>query len=110
MCRVARIAASWHPRCAALRLLCVWGNMETRLFSTGEQILTSGIYRVIHAAHRLPHECTLIQGQVFPRCAKCGDLVEFECVATAPHWKSGPTRTINLHELPELPQDSEQVA
>lgn len=39
-------------------------------FRTGEPIPESGIYRVIHKAHRLPHEVTLVWGQAFPRCAK----------------------------------------
>ena len=80
--------------------------MEVGLFKTGEKILVTGVYSVHHAGHRLPHECTLIEGQVFPRCSKCGDAVEFHCVAVAPRWESGRTRSIILYELPELPPDS----
>ncbi len=69
---------------------------------TGEVIPASGIYRVHHDAHRLPHEVTLIEGYKFPRCQKCTDEVRFEPVALADLWKPGPTRTIVLHELPEL--------
>jgi hypothetical protein len=69
---------------------------------TGEIIPASGIYRVHHGAHRLPHEVTLIEGYKFPRCQKCATEVEFEPVALAPLWKSGPTRTIVLYELPEI--------
>ena len=69
---------------------------------TGEIIPASGIYRVYHEAHRLPHEVTLIEGYKFPRCQKCTTDVTFETVAVAELWKSGPSRTIILHELPEI--------
>ena len=79
--------------------------MKAQLFKTGEQIPETGVYRVIHAAHRLAHECTLIEGHTFPRCCKCGEVVEFECIATAPNWEPGPTHTIILYELPEFPPE-----
>lgn len=69
---------------------------------TGEIIPASGIYRVYHGEHRLPHEVTLIEGYKFPRCQRCASEVEFEPVAMAPLWKTGPTRTIVLYELPEI--------
>lgn len=72
------------------------------MFKTGETIPTTGIYRVKHAEHRLPHDCTLIEGYEFPRCSKCGEAVE-ECIASAPLWQPGPTRTIIPYELPEVP-------
>ena len=49
-------------------------------FRTGEVIPDSGIYRVNHSAHRLPHEVTLISGEAFPKCQKCADAVVFELV------------------------------
>lgn len=69
---------------------------------TGEVIPASGIYRVHHDAHRLPHEVTLIEGYKFPRCQRCTTEVEFEAIALAELWKPGPTRTIILNELPEV--------
>ena len=53
-------------------------------FHTGERIPYSGIYRVIHASHRLPHEVTLLDGETFPRCLKCDTAVQFELVKQAP--------------------------
>ncbi len=50
----------------------------------------------------LPHEVTLIEGYKFPRCQKCSAEVQFESIALAELWKPGPTRTIILHELPEM--------
>ena len=73
--------------------------------TTGELIPASGIYRVHHDAHRLPHEVTLIEGYKFPRCQKCTTDVLFEPLAIAELWKSGPTRTIILYELPEIAAD-----
>ncbi len=73
---------------------------------TGSVIPASGIYRVYHDAHRLPHEVTLIEGYKFPRCQKCSSSVEFEAIALAELWKAGPTRTIILHELPEIAADA----
>lgn len=77
---------------------------------TGEVIPASGIYRVHHDAHRLPHEVTLIEGYKFPRCQKCTGDVLFEAIALAELWKSGPTRTIILHELPEIGADDQAAS
>jgi hypothetical protein len=70
-------------------------------FKTGTIIPASGIYRVSHSAHRLPHEVTLLKGETFPRCQKCVDAVTFDLVRAmdvAPRflWR------IMLYELPVL--------
>lgn len=49
-------------------------------FRTDETVPESGIYKVQHRKHRLPHEVTLLQDQQFPRCAKCQNAVTFELV------------------------------
>ena len=49
-------------------------------FRCGEKISESGIYRVVHDKHRLPHEVTLLCGEQFPKCMKCEALVYFELV------------------------------
>jgi hypothetical protein len=46
--------------------------MRNHRFGTGAVIPSTGIYRVIHRAHRLPHEATLFKGETFPKCQKCG--------------------------------------
>ncbi len=77
------------------------------MFRTGQSVPESGIYRVCHGSHRLPHEVTLLKGQRFPRCAKCADLVEFEPVMLAP--TMGDRRgQIVLYELPEIDVEPEQ--
>lgn len=77
------------------------------VFRTGQTVPESGIYRVIHGGHRLPHEVTLLRDQVFPRCSKCANLVEFEPLALAP--LMGDRRgKIVLYELPVLEPESKQ--
>jgi hypothetical protein len=44
---------------------------------------TSGIYLAIHSEHRLPHEISSFEGELFPRCRTCGGRVRFELVHAA---------------------------
>ncbi|HZS27613.1 MAG TPA: hypothetical protein VFB76_10310 [Candidatus Angelobacter sp.] len=68
-----------------LRLIHAHRDMPPlKQFRGREKIPESGIYRVVHDKHRLPHEVTLLCGQVFPKCMKCEDLVYFELVRSAP--------------------------
>jgi two-component system, chemotaxis family, chemotaxis protein CheY len=71
-------------------------------YSTGQAIPRSGIYTVFHEQHRLPHEVTLLEGEVFPHCAKCGDLVEFVLDQTAPYAPNPTQSPIRLFALPDL--------
>jgi len=73
-------------------------------FKSTEKIPESGIYRVVHAQHRLPHEVTLLKGQVFPPCARCHDEVRFELVRTLPSpWDR--RGSVSLYELPVLEEE-----
>jgi hypothetical protein len=49
-----------------------------RLHQPGEQVPTTGIYRVLHQAHRPSHEVILVVADIFPACQHCGDRVRFE--------------------------------
>lgn len=69
-------------------------------FKTGAIIPDTGIYRVIHSAHRLPHEVTLLKGATFPRCQKCADPVTFELVKAVK--LTGFAWQVCLYELPVL--------
>jgi hypothetical protein len=73
-------------------------------FRTGERITRSGVYRVIHRKHRLPHEVTLLRDQVFPRCAKCHDQVKFQLVrgVQLSEGEREFSTHIYLYELPAL--------
>jgi hypothetical protein len=83
--------------------------MAGGMFSTGELIEESGIYRVCHSAHRLPHEVTLLKGEKFPKCQKCADEVKFELVRALQYstavkdfdWR------VTLYELPVVDEDGE---
>ncbi len=69
---------------------------------TGSTVPESGIYRVFHEQHRLPHEVTLLHGQKFPSCEKCGTAVEFELVKSAPHIVRDSSFQVTLYSLPVL--------
>ena len=73
-------------------------------FRTDEIVPQSGIYKVRHRKHRLPHEVSLFRDQQFPRCAKCQNAVVFEllrAVADEAEAKLLSSR-ICLYELPVL--------
>lgn len=79
------------------------------IFRTSEPIPESGIYRVIHKAHRLPHEVTLFKDQDFPRCAKCKDAVKFELVMAATESLNEHGFRVYLYELDEEGESSVAV-
>ena len=75
------------------------------LYKSPDTIPVSGIYRVIHAQHRLPHEVTLISGQVFPPCAKCHAEVRFELLRELPDLARERRGSVSLYSLPVLDDD-----
>jgi hypothetical protein len=78
------------------------------VYQTGAVVPETGIYLVVHSAHRLPHEVVMIEGQRFPRCQKCGDAVLFELLHSAPDLYRHTTAFI--YELPILDEDEEKDA
>jgi len=77
-------------------------------FRTDETVPQSGIYRVLHKKHRLPHEVTLLKDQQFPRCSKCKNAVVFELVRAAQvetEVTTGQSIRIYLYELPVFEED-----
>lgn len=72
--------------------------LNRKTFKTGEVVPHSGIYSVIHAEHRLPHEVTLLRGHSFPPCSKCGTNVKFKLLrgVTVDSFK------VVLNSLPEV--------
>jgi hypothetical protein len=77
-------------------------------FRCGEKIVESGIYRVFHRNHRLPHEVTLLRDQLFPRCVNCEDSVYFELVRSAPDIALGPFK-VALYALPVSDDEEESL-
>jgi hypothetical protein len=78
------------------------------LYETGAVIPVTGIYRVVHSAHRLPHEALIIQGQRFPKCQKCEDVVRFELIHSAGDLFSHITYSIS--EIPVIEEDEDTAA
>ena len=54
----------------------VWVDSSSR-FVPGAVAPRSGVYRVHHYAHRMPHLVTIAAGAVLPECKRCGDKVRF---------------------------------
>ena len=77
-----------------------------RTFKTGQLIPASGIYRIVHRQHRLPHIVTLLKNETFPRCIKCGNLVEFELVLAAEHYRNTEAG-VRLYALPDLDDEKQ---
>jgi hypothetical protein len=79
-------------------------------FRTDDVIPHSGIYRVLHQKHRLPHEVTLLRDQKFPRCAQCQDAVVFEMLQAAQDETEVNDKSVRiyLYELPVFDDDRDQ--
>lgn len=72
---------------------------------TGTLIPETGIYKVIHSQHRLPHEVILFENEQFPRCSKCGEQVAFELVYPAKEVYADSSFRVVLHELPTIDEN-----
>ncbi len=58
-------------------------DSSKKLHHPGEQVPATGIYKVLHRAHREPHEVVMRAAEVFPSCRSCGVAVRFELVRGA---------------------------
>jgi hypothetical protein len=67
--------------------MTVIASDRAREFRPGDSAAVTGVYRATHLRHRMPHEITVLEAEVFPRCKKCGDKVKFELVHAAPRFK-----------------------
>jgi hypothetical protein len=72
--------------------------LTRKAFKTGQSVPQSGIYRVTHSDHRLPHEVTLLRSQEFPPCSKCGVEVKFKLLRGV----TVDSFQIVLNSLPEV--------
>lgn len=57
---------------------------ERDTFRPGERAPESGIYRVVHYAHRLPHDVTIPKDTMLPPCGHCGERARFVFLHPAP--------------------------
>jgi len=74
-------------------------RVSTIRHRTGLKIPRSGIYRVYHNEHRLPHEVTLLADEIFPGCAQCGNAVRFQLIREVDIDPEG--FQVKLHQIPE---------
>jgi hypothetical protein len=74
-----------------------------RTYETGTIVPWTGIYLVVHSAHRLPHEVVAVKGHRFPKCQKCGDSVWFELLHPAADLYQHLTDIV--YELPVIDED-----
>jgi hypothetical protein len=100
----------WHQtRWLEKHLRAETGFVRSQKFSTGEVVPDSGIYRVMHEGHRLPHEVTLLARQIFPRCSKCKDRVQFEVIRHASHIQAQPGFNVVVYELPVFEEEEDDT-
>ncbi len=76
-----------------------------RTYETGAIVPVTGIYLVVHSAHRLPHEVVVVEGHRFPKCQKCGDSVWFELLHRAADLFQHLTNVV--YELSVIEEDEE---
>jgi hypothetical protein len=97
-----------HFSTVFLLALPVGGDDLRMKYLTGHEVVDSGIYRVTHAQHRLPHTVTICKGEMFPRCAKCDNRVTFELVHEAECGFS--YEPIHVYELQPLQEENDAAA
>ncbi|HLZ00148.1 MAG TPA: hypothetical protein VKT33_13900 [Candidatus Angelobacter sp.] len=54
-----------------------------RTYHAGQPVPCTGLYRVNHYQHRLPHDVFITHDRLFPPCRKCGERVTFRLSTTA---------------------------
>jgi hypothetical protein len=58
---------------------------QKKEYCPGELAPVAGIYEVLHAEHRGPHQAILLAGETFPCCRTCKDAVRFRLARHAEH-------------------------
>lgn len=58
-------------------------DSNRKLYKPGQVVPKAGIYRVVHAEHRMPHKATFKVRDKFPACGKCASRVRFELLVAA---------------------------
>ena len=58
-------------------------DSSRKLYKPGQVVPQAGIYRVMHAEHRLPHKAAFKARDKFPQCKKCTGQVRFELLMAA---------------------------
>lgn len=58
---------------------------DIRAYKPGQLVPISGLYTVVHQAHRAEHEVLGIRGDEFPACRVCKDEVRFYVAQVIPY-------------------------
>jgi len=58
-------------------------DSSRKLYKPGQVVPKAGIYKVMHAEHRLPHKASFKARYKFPACGKCAAMVRFELLMAA---------------------------
>jgi hypothetical protein len=82
-----------------LHLVRKAGKAPSQFFRVGDEIPKSGVYRVLHAGHRVSHEALLLAGEKFPRCSQCQSDVHFELLRAVPQI-ANDENVIRVYEIP----------
>jgi len=56
----------------------------TSMLFPGEFCRTSGVYKVVHYQHRMPHHVAINEAQSFPVCRRCQSKVRYFQTDTKP--------------------------
>jgi hypothetical protein len=94
-------------RYRGLHLVHKAGEAPPRFFRVSEEIPESGVYRVVHAGHRVNHEVLLLAGEKFPRCSRCDRNVHFELLRAVPQIEKDEN-FIRVYEIPHPGAKDEQ--
>jgi hypothetical protein len=85
-------------------------KLPSPYFRVGESVPSDGIYRAYHNSHRLSHEVTLLTGETFPPCVRCGTDVHFELLREVKRAVNDPDFDfkIKLYEIPHPAEDEDK--
>ena len=75
-----------------------------KTLNSGMKAPATGIYEVTHGPHRLVHQVTIAEGEILPKCLKCGTAVSYQLVKISTETSSW-ARTPFTYPL--VPFDSE---
>lgn len=83
-------------------------DQARKFYCSGDTAPHTGIYRVFHGEHRLSHEVTILQGNLFPACSKCANQVHFELVRSVPLAETDGEFRVVLNSLPVFEEDDQK--
>lgn len=58
-------------------------DSNRKLYKPGQVVPKAGIYKVVHAEHRMPHKASFKARDKFPACGQCASRVRFELLLAA---------------------------